>query len=318
MLDIRKIKWRKWILVAVVTVAVVMTAFAVYLVDYSLDYPVEERRSAEEQTEIVEKECPWIVGWVDSVKRCHALRDTFVQMKSGYKAHALYVPARKPSPNTALVVHGYKCSAERMLHIAYLYHHDMGYNVLLPDLYGHGRSEGDHIQMGWLDRWDVLQWADVAQRLFGSTGMVMHGISMGAATVMCAAGENTPGYVKCFVEDCGYTFVWEEFEAQLKAQFGLDGFPLMDMANQVCWMKYDWPFLDACPREQVGKCHKPMLFIHGDKDDYVPTWMVYDLYKAKPGVRQLYIGRGSAHAYSYRDHRDEYTRTVARFVSSAM
>ena len=39
----------------------------------------------------------------------------------------------------------------------YLYNRDLGYNILLPDLQHQGESEGPAIQMGWKDRWDVLQ-----------------------------------------------------------------------------------------------------------------------------------------------------------------
>ena len=155
-----------------------------------------------------------------------------------------------------MVVHGYQVRSEGMLHIAYLYNHDMGYNVLLPDLYGHGESEGDHIQMGWKDRWDVIRWSEIANEIFRvkgegqrakgedrrakNTRQVIHGISMGAATTMAVSGEKTPDYVKCFVEDCGYTSVWDEFSAQLKDQFGLPAFPLMNSSSALCQHRYGW------------------------------------------------------------------------------
>ena len=42
-------------------------------------------------------------------------------------------------PNkTAVIVHGYTDNAVRMLMIGYLYSKEMGFNILLPDLYGHG------------------------------------------------------------------------------------------------------------------------------------------------------------------------------------
>ena len=100
-----------------------------------------------------------------------------------------------------------------MLHIAYLYNHAMGYNVLLPDLYGHGESEGDHIQMGWKDRWDVIRWSEIANEIFKvkKTRQVIHGISMGAATTMAVSGEKPPDYVKCLwrtvaIPACGMSF----------------------------------------------------------------------------------------------------------------
>ena len=134
-----------------------------YMLNYSLNYPKEERMTAEHWKNRMKKECPWMIGWMDSVYQHHCVRDTFVTMPSGYKAHAIYLYAPKPTEKTAVVVHGYQVRSEGMLHIAYLYNHDMGYNVLLPDLYGHGESEGDHIQMGWKDRWDVIRWSEIAK-----------------------------------------------------------------------------------------------------------------------------------------------------------
>ena len=226
-------------------------------------------------------------------------------------------------------MHGYKVRAEGMLHIAYLYNHDMRYNVLLPDLYGHGESEGDHIQMGWKDRWDVVRWSEVADEIFSKsrgamqnmslkdthTQQVLHGISMGAATVMAVSGEKTPDYVKCFVEDCGYSSVWDEFAAQLKDQFGLPSFPLMNTTSRLCQLKYGWSFAEAQQIEQVRKSTKPMLFIHGDKDDFVPYRMLLPLYEAKTkGKKAIFIAKGSIHAMAYRDQHEEYTKVVKEFL----
>ena len=217
----------------------------------------------------------------------------------------------------------------RMLMIGYLYNKEMDFNILLPDLYGHGMSEGNHAQMGWKDRLDVLQWTETADELFGrrhtdsvasrSTEMVVHGISMGAATTMMVSGEVEHGqyqqpFIKCFVEDCGYTSVWDEFRGELKAQFNLPAFPLLHTANWLCRQEYGWDFLEASALEQVKKCTLPMLFIHGDADTFVPTWMVYPLYEAKPEPKELWIVPGATHAMSYKDYPQEYTEHVKKFV----
>lgn len=169
--------------------------------------------------------------------------------------------------------------------------------------------------MGWKDRLDVLRWTEIADSLFGGhTRQVVHGISMGAATTMMLSGEELPSCVKCFVEDCGYTSVRDQFTKELRGQFGLPAFPLLDVASWLCGLKYGWTFGEASALKQVARCDRPMFFIHGDADDYVPTAMVYPLYEAKPGEKELWVVPGAAHALSYRDNRAEYTRRVGEFV----
>ncbi len=64
----------------------------------------------------------------------------------------------------------------------------------------------------------------------------------------------------------------------------------------------------------------PDLLAHGlsdgNTDTYVPTYMVYPLYDAKPSEIQLWLAPGSAHADSYKDHHLEYTATVKKFLQS--
>ena len=310
-------------MIGVITLLIVaLYGVSHYMLDYSLNYPKDERMTAAFWKKRLQNECPWTTSWMDSVYHHHLVKDTFIVMPSGYRAHAIYLYAPQPTLKTAIVVHGYQVRAEGMLHIAYLYNHDMGYNVLLPDLYGHGESEGDHIQMGWKDRLDVLHWISLAPEMFGTTAdslrLVVHGISMGAATTMCVSGEQTPRYVKCFVEDCGYTSVWDEFSNEISARFSLPDFPLMYTASWVVKAKYGWGFNEASPLKQVAKCQKPMLFIHGDNDTFVPTWMVYPLYEAKPQPKALWIAHGSKHADAYADYKEEYTRRVVGFVEKYM
>lgn len=203
-----------------------------------------------------------------------------------------------------------------MMHIASIYHH-MGFNLLLPDLHAHGRSEGEAVQMGWLDRLDVMRWMEVANSRFGhdgSTRMVLHGVSMGAATVMCVSGETLPSYVKCFVEDCGYTSAWDEFEGELHDRFGLPAFPLLHACSALCRVRYGWSFDEASPLRQVARCHKPMLFIHGEHDTFVPFSMLARLYAAKPQPKAQWVSPGSIHARSFHDHPVAYAAHVRAFV----
>ena len=169
------------------------------------------------------------------------------------------------------------------------------------------------IQMGWLDRKDILYWMQV----FQTDTMVVHGISRGGAATMMVAGEDVPQGISDirFVADCGYTSAWDEFAGQLKEQFGLPSFPLMYTTSMLCQLRYGWNFREASSLRQTRKVKVPMLFIHGDADTFVPTAMVHELYDAKPDPKELWIASGAIHAFSYKEHKSEYIERVKSFVS---
>lgn len=169
-----------------------------YMLAFSLRPDAKMREKNATAYEYMYAEYPFLRPWVDSLQTAGALRDTVIADPRGVRLHALYAAAPVPTDRTAVIVHGYTDCAVRMLMIGYLYNHDLGYNILLPDLHYHGQSEGRAIRMGWLDRFDLLHWMEVADGIFGGdTRMVVHGISMGAATTMMASGEPQRPYVRC-------------------------------------------------------------------------------------------------------------------------
>lgn len=313
----KKILWG--LCAIIVVIAAVLAGYSFYMLDYALDNSARQHHMGYES---IARAYPETRPWLDSLSRTGQLRDTFVVMPNGERQHALYVRSQRAHGRTAIVVHGYTDRAVRMLQYAYIYNDVMGYNVLLPDLHAHGESDGDDIQMGWKDRLDVLHWTRVAEKAFRTQGdtsrVVLHGISMGAATVMCLSGEDTPSYVRCFVEDCGFTSAWDEFAGEMQKRYQLPEFPLLYSTSLLCRLKYGWSFGQASAVEQVKKCVKPMLFIHGGNDTFVPTAMVYRVYEAKPQPKQLWIAPRSGHALSYRDHKQEYISRVRTFVEPLM
>lgn len=328
----------RYTLMGLLTLCALLVCGGYYMLGYALR-PAElasRSRNMEDSFKQLFQSYPYMEEWVDSLQQAGALRDLYMDSNGGETLHALCIAAPQPTGRTAVIVHGYTDNAVRMLMIGHLYNKVLGFNVLLPDLHGHGLSQGNEIQMGWLDRLDVLQWTAMADELFGrndvmgivtdtiavrtpGTQIVVHGISMGAATTMMLSGEVEHGihqqpFVKCFVEDCGYTSVWDEFAGELKARFGLPVFPLMNVTSALCKMEYGWDFREASALEQVKKCTLPMLFIHGDADTFVPAWMVHPLYEAKSDPKELWIVPGVKHALSYHDYPEEYTRRVKEFV----
>ena len=100
--------------------------------------------------------------------------------------------------------------------------------------------------------------------------MVLHGVSMGAATVMMTSGDPLPDYVRAFVEDCGYASVIKQFNSNRRDSFWFIPPDVLQSASLVTKKKYGWGFWEASSVKQLAKCERPMLFIHGDADDFVP------------------------------------------------
>ena len=303
----KKIIWIIVIVCAVFVMALVGGSF--YMLDYSLA-PDPNRMDTDSCYQQQFEAYPESKEWVDSLRSIGALRDTFLTMPSGERHHAFFVD--RSSTRTAVVVHGWRDCAIKFFWLARIYEHELGYNVVMPELHGCGESGGEAIQMGWKDRLDVMQW----MKTFLADTMVVHGVSMGAATTMMLSGEQMPEGINDlrFVEDCGYTCVWDEFAGQLKEQFGLPEFPLMHSTSLLCKLRYGWSFAEASALKQVAKCHYPMLFIHGDADIFVPSQMVYPLYEAKPEPKSIWIASGAEHAKSYKEHKAEYISRIREFV----
>jgi fermentation-respiration switch protein FrsA (DUF1100 family) len=260
---------------------------------------------------------PGSTKWYDDLKAAGVLKDTTITGYRGFKVHACYVPAANPAKaqGTAIVVHGYTDNHFVFLYLVRMYRDQFNYNVLFPDLQYHGLSEGDHAQMGWYDRLDVEKWAEVAHNIFKDDFMVVHGVSMGAATTMMMSGDELPAYIRAFVEDCGYASVWDQFKANLKQTFHLPPFPILTSANIVCKNRYGWSFKEASSMAQLAKCERPMLFIHGDADDFVPFSHLQMNYDAKvKGYKEMWVAPGAVHANSYAKHPEEYTRRVKNFL----
>ena len=288
-----------------------------YMCKYAL-LPEEHGNDIEGDRAKAESRYPGILAWYDGLHNKGLLRDTTLIGEGGYKLHAVYGAACDPAhaQGTAVVVHGYTDNHLCFLNLVRMYRDSLNYNVMVPDLHYHGYSEGQAVQMGWLDRLDVRRFGDMAHQIWGDDFLVVHGVSMGAATTMMLSGDDLPEYYRAFVEDCGYSSVWDQFAHNLKDSFHLPPFPVLNSASIVCKRKYGWSFKEASSVAQLAKCERPMLFIHGDKDDFVPFEHLQKNYDAKvKGYKEMWVAPGSEHAMAYKDHPAEYTQHVRAFLA---
>ena len=239
--------------------------------------------------------------------------DTYITSSDNLKLHAYEVKNENKTDKWAIVVHGYT-SEGKLLSSKAKHLYNMGYNVLVPDLRSHGSSEGDYIGMGWDDRLDIIDWINYIVKNNPKSEIALHGTSMGSATVLMVSGEKLPSNVKAIVADCGYTSVYDEFSYQLKQLFNLPAFPIMNFSDVVTHIRAGYCLNDASAINQVKKSTTPILYIHGDKDDFVPYYMMDELYNATNSEKEKLTIEGGEHANSDLVNSKLYWSTVNSFL----
>lgn len=266
----------------------------------------------DEETRKILHESPEAVASVDFYRET-VHKDIFTFNKSSKCLHA--IEYSNSSDIYVIFCHGYTGDPNTDNVFAKRYY-DMGYNLLMPYSRAHGKSEHNYCTMGWFERHDIVDWTRYIADKNPDAKIVLHGVSMGAATVMMATGEVMPSNVKCCIADCGFTDLWTLYSYQIRNQFpGVPAGLLLTVANSVSKFKIGFDFKEASALEQVKKSLTPTLFIHGEKDDFVPFWMNYSLYDAAGCEKQRLVVPDSAHAVSELVNPELYWSTVKEFIS---
>lgn len=234
--------------------------------------------------------------------------------EDGLKLNGYYIPAPKTTNRYVILCHGYKNSALSMAEYAYVYH-EAGWNVLVPDHRSHGYSEGRFITMGWKEHEDLILWIQELIKEEPQGQVLLHGVSMGAATVMMACGSpSLPENVVAAVEDCGYTSVRDEFLDKIKPVMGFTAQPFLSVASILNRFQYGYFLGKVNCVKAISQSEIPILFIHGRKDDFVPFWMVEELYSAATCPKVRLVVPEAAHAQSRLANPQLYWSTVEFFV----
>lgn len=239
--------------------------------------------------------------------------DKYINSFDNLQLHSYEIKNKIETNKWVIVVHGYTSEGKTVSSKAKQFY-KMGYNVLVPDLRAHGKSEGDYIGMGWDDRLDIMDWINIIIKDSPNSEIILHGTSMGAATVLSTSGESLPSNIKAIIADCGYTSVWDEFTYQLKALFNLPSFPVMNLSNMVTMVKTGYSLKEASPIKQVAKSKTPILYIHGDKDDFVPYYMMDELYNATSSQKSKLTIKNAGHGKADLVNPSLYWNTVSDFL----
>ena len=241
--------------------------------------------------------------------------DVYITSRDGLKLHAYLFKADKDSDKYVIGIHGYKSYARPEYGPYIKFYHELGYNMLLPDDRGHAPSEGKYIGFGVLDRLDCVDWAKYLVKTVGEHVEIrLHGVSMGAATVLAASGEaDLPSQVKGIVSDCGFSSAKEVLTFQFKNMLHLPTWPFLNLVEFFAKHLAGFGFDEYTPLEQVKKAKTPILFVQGEKDEMVPAYMVHDLYNACAATKRLLVVKEAAHAESIAFEPDNYHQAIHEF-----
>lgn len=218
-------------------------------------------------------------------------------------------------PKIMIFCHGWKSSGITDCATSAPFYLQSGYDVVIVDHQAHSHSEGHYLGFGILDSKSMLKWVNKIDLMHqGNCDIYLHGVSMGANTLMLLNGMDLPASVKGMCADCGFTSGYEEISYLAKNRK-----LTVLLTKQIIWLlalvicRYN---IKTSSIDALKKAHVPMLFIHGDKDNFVPMEHSLANYDACVSKKELKIFSGGTHASCYVKFKEEYKNTVLNFFNS--
>lgn len=249
--------------------------------------------------------------WAEEV-RAMDHKEYFITSFDGLRLRARYYEYKEGAP-IELMFHGYRGSAERDLAGGVRRAFAVGHSVMLMDQRTSGQSQGRVISFGINESKDCLGWVDLVIREFGpEVKIILTGISMGAATVLIAAGQKLPKNVVGVLADCGYSSAKEIIQKTIR-DMRLPVKPLYPLVKLAARIFGHFDLEETAPVEAVKNCTVPVLFIHGDADDYVPAEMSRINYEACNSKKELVLIAGAGHGLAYPVAPEQYVASMKKF-----
>lgn len=221
----------------------------------------------------------------------------------------------EPGAPIELMFHGYRGNAERDLCGGVQRCFALKHSALIVDQRTSGDSEGHVITFGIKEHRDCLDWVDFTISHFGpDVRIILTGISMGATTVLMASGSKLPPNVIGILADCGFTSA-EEIIKKVIRQIHLPAnllYPFVKLGAKL----YGGFNLEECSAiEEVAKCKLPVIFFHGENDDFVPCYMSHKNYDACSGIKHIFTVPSAGHGLSYPVDPDSYLKELDSFFT---
>ncbi len=238
--------------------------------------------------------------------------EVLLQSQFGYSIYGLYFPI-EGSKKVIIFSHGITYTLFGSVKYMGIFQR-LGFNIFIYDNRYHGRSGGKNSTFGYYEKYDLKMIVDWIQQKVGSNAVIgTHGESMGAAISIQHAAIDPR--IKFIIEDCSFSDLWDQLKYRLKMDYHLPAFPFLYLANMMTKVLTGMDFHSVSPKKDVQHIQTPILFIHGEQDDFIPVSMAYELYENKVfGPRKIYIPNNAEHATSFWDNQIEYESVIREFL----
>lgn len=248
------------------------------------------------------------------VRQARAMPHEDVQITSfdGLKLVGKYYEFAPGAP-MEIMFHGYRGCAERDMSGGVQRCFRVGRSALVVEQRCSRGSDGNVISFGINEHRDCLKWVEFAIEKFGpNVKIILTGISMGAATVLMAAGRELPENVIGVLADCGYSTPKAIIQKTVK-EMGIPvwlGYPFVKLGARI-FGHFDLE--EYSPLEAVKQCKVPVIFYHGEADDFVPCRMSRELYEACASRKRLVTVPGAGHGLCYPVAKQRYLEELRDF-----
>lgn len=243
--------------------------------------------------------------------------DVYIESYDGLRLHGTLIEQTEggQARGTLLLAHGFHGSGYVDFSCAMQPYFEMGFNLLVIDQRGHLQSEGTYLTMGVRERYDVRSWAIwLLQRYGEGHAVVLDGVSMGAATVLMAAGLDLPRNVRAIISDCPYTSPREIFHSVMTTSIRLPTWLLWG-GDLCCRIMAGFSIDGASTVEALRNNRLPLLMIHGLADDFVPCWMTEKSAEAAVNCEKtLILVPGAGHGLSFLVDREGVYAELVKFM----
>lgn len=259
--------------------------------------------------------------YVEQIKQSIAWLDSNnpeqVQIKSfdGLTLNArLLISENDSAKGTVLFMHGYHSRAAFEFAGFYEFFYNQGYNILLCDQRAHGNSEGVYLTFGVKERYDCRDWINfLNERMGNETPVWLCGVSMGCSTVLMTLGFDLPKNVKGVIADCGFTSPEAIVADVLKKDYHLPPSLFMPFINLGISVAANYRLDEYSTLEALKNNTIPVMFIHGNNDDFVPFEMGKENFEACT-AKKVFLETKAHHAENFLFDTERYENTLIDFM----